>query len=81
MSVVFGLGFITLQTLSYSGYIQVDHEKLKEGIENILDLNEDGIVDGKDAELAKNKIMKVLGYNMPAGGGFGAGFLGGIRSS
>lgn len=80
MSVVFGLGFITLQTLSYSGYIQVDHEKLKEKIENILDLNEDGKVDGDDVELAQKKIMKVLGYNMPAGGGFGAGFLGGIRS-
>ena len=80
MSVAFGLGFITLQTLSYSGYVQVNHEKLKEGIENILDLNDDGKVDGEDVNMAKNKLLSVLSFNMPAGGGFGSGFLGGFRS-
>jgi len=80
MSGVFGLGFITLQTLSYSGYIQLNHEKVKEDIENIMDLNGDGKVDSEDANLVKDKIMKVLGYNMPAGGGFASGFFGGFRS-
>lgn len=79
-AIVFGLGFMTLQTLSYSGYIQVDHQKMKKDIYNNLDFNEDGKVDEKDRDIAVNKVMEVLQFNMPAGGGFAAGFVGGIRS-
>jgi FUN14 domain-containing protein 1 len=79
-AIVFGLGFMTLQTLSYSGYIQVDHEKLKSDLYQNLDLNEDGKVDAEDKNIALDKVMKVLQFNMPAGGGFAAGFVGGIRS-
>jgi uncharacterized membrane protein (Fun14 family) len=44
-----------------------------------LDLNKDGKVDEKDAIFAFNKISDVIGYNMPSGGGFSAGFLLGLR--
>eukprot|EP00542_Grammatophora_oceanica_P017442 CAMPEP_0194029650 /NCGR_PEP_ID=MMETSP0009_2-20130614/3325_1 /TAXON_ID=210454 /ORGANISM="Grammatophora oceanica, Strain CCMP 410" /LENGTH=189 /DNA_ID=CAMNT_0038669379 /DNA_START=66 /DNA_END=635 /DNA_ORIENTATION=+ len=77
---VLGLGFMALQTLSYSGYIQVDHSRLKKDVEGFMDLNKDGKVDAGDAELAKEKLMSVIGFNMPAGGGFGVGFLAGLRS-
>jgi len=80
LSVVVGFGFMTLQTLSYSGYITVDHSKLKEKVENVLDLNNDGKVNKKDANLALDKVKEVLTYNMPGGSGFVAGFLCGFRS-
>jgi uncharacterized membrane protein (Fun14 family) len=79
-SVVFGLGFMGLQTLSYQGYIEVDHNVIKKSVESWLDLNVDGKVDDKDGALAYNKLMEVLTYNLPAGSGFSAGFVGGIRS-
>jgi uncharacterized membrane protein (Fun14 family) len=75
-----GLGFVTLQTLSYQGYIQVDHVKMKKQVLDFFDFNEDGKIDGKDRSVATRKVMEVLQFNLPAGGGFGAGFIGGLRS-
>mmetsp|Transcript_19264 Transcript_19264/g.24837 ORF Transcript_19264/g.24837 Transcript_19264/m.24837 type:complete len:196 (+) Transcript_19264:145-732(+) len=77
---VLGLGFICLQTLGYYGYIKVDHSKLKSDVEGLLDLNNDGKVDAADRAIAQKKIMEVLQHGMPSGGGFAAGFVGGIRS-
>ncbi len=79
-SVVFGLGFVTLQSLSYAGYLKVDHGALKKDVEKVLDLNKDGKVDDKDANIAYNKVMEVLQFNMTGGSGFAAGFVGGMRS-
>ena len=75
-----GLGFVSLQTLSYYGYVKVDHVAIKKDFQNMLDLNEDGKIDGEDGKIAKTKILEVLQFNMPAGGGFVAGFVGGLRS-
>jgi len=58
----------------------VDHGQIKKDFDDFLDLNEDGKVDKEDASLAYNKLMKVLEFNLPAGGGFAAGFAGGLRS-
>ena len=69
-----------LQTLQYYGYIHVDHGKLQADFEKALDLNKDGKVDREDAMIAHGELMKVLQYNLPAGGGFGGGFLAGVRS-
>jgi uncharacterized membrane protein (Fun14 family) len=74
------MGFVVMQTLQYSGYIQVDHGKLRKDVESMFDLDQDGDVDEDDANMAYLKVLSVLQYNMPAGGGFGAGFLGGLRS-
>jgi hypothetical protein len=65
---------------SYMGYVQVDHGRLKEDMEGLLDLNLDGKFDKEDANLLYKKVMKVLAFNLPAGGGFGAGFMGGLRT-
>jgi FUN14 domain-containing protein 1 len=75
-----GMGFVTLQTLQYSGYIQVDHRKLRTDVEKMLDLDKDGTIDHKDATVVYNKLLTILQYNMPGGGGFVAGFVGGLRS-
>mmetsp|Transcript_18666 Transcript_18666/g.24492 ORF Transcript_18666/g.24492 Transcript_18666/m.24492 type:complete len:91 (+) Transcript_18666:318-590(+) len=79
-AVVIGVGFMGLQTLSYSGYIQVDHATIKKDVENFMDLNKDGKVDEEDGKEAMNKLMEVFEYNLPSGSGFGVGFLGGLRS-
>jgi FUN14 domain-containing protein 1 len=79
-AVVLGLGFITLQTLQYSGYIQVDHSKMKKDVEGWMDFNDDGQINAEDGKVGMNQLWKVLEFNMPAGGGFAAGFVGGIRS-
>jgi FUN14 domain-containing protein 1 len=75
-----GTGFVALQSLQYSGYITVDHGAIKKSVEGVMDLNKDGNVDKKDMEQASTKVMEVLQFNMPAGGGFVAGFVGGVRS-
>jgi hypothetical protein len=46
----------------------------------LWDLNKDGKIDREDGKIAKTKILQVLQFNMPAGGGFVAGFLGGLRT-
>lgn len=79
-SIVFGLGFVTLQSLSYAGYVDVNHAALQKNVENALDLNKDGFVDAKDVAQLKEKVMEVLQFGMTGGAGFGAGFVGGFRS-
>lgn len=77
---VLGLGFLVLQTLSYQGYVTVDHNRLKKEVEGYLDFNKDGKIDQADGEIATKKVMEVLQFNLPAGSGFGVGFIGGLRS-
>lgn len=77
---VLGLGFVTLQTLSYYGYVKVDHGQLQKDFHLLLDRNKDGQVDADDGRLIYNDVLKVLQFNIPAGGGFVAGFVGGFRS-
>mmetsp|Transcript_7854 Transcript_7854/g.11535 ORF Transcript_7854/g.11535 Transcript_7854/m.11535 type:complete len:205 (+) Transcript_7854:92-706(+) len=79
-SIVFGMGFITLQSLAYAGYIEVDHGKVKKDVEHLMDLNNDGRIDGKDVDQVVHKIREVLEFNMTGGTGFAAGFFGGLRS-
>lgn len=60
--------------------MQVDHVKIQKQVENMMDLNADGKVDIEDGKLVYEKVLAVAGANLPAGSGFGAGFLGGLRS-
>ncbi len=76
----FGIGFCTLQALSYSGYIKVNYNKIYDDFKKLLDLNNDGKVDKEDGEQLYKKLMEILTYNIPAGSGFGAGFIAGARS-
>mmetsp|Transcript_22058 Transcript_22058/g.20053 ORF Transcript_22058/g.20053 Transcript_22058/m.20053 type:complete len:185 (-) Transcript_22058:29-583(-) len=80
--IAFAVGgvFITVQFLSYHGYMNVNYDKFEKDVEKMFDINQDGKVDDKDATLAYNKINKVLGYHLPTGGGFTAGLIAGFRT-
>ena len=78
-AIVLGMGFMAIQTLAYSGYVEVDHGKLKKDIEGIMDLNKDGKIDKEDLDKASEDIMEVLQFGLPAGAGFGAGFIFGLK--
>eukprot|EP00593_Proboscia_inermis_P011100 CAMPEP_0171302934 /NCGR_PEP_ID=MMETSP0816-20121228/12413_1 /TAXON_ID=420281 /ORGANISM="Proboscia inermis, Strain CCAP1064/1" /LENGTH=228 /DNA_ID=CAMNT_0011781809 /DNA_START=12 /DNA_END=698 /DNA_ORIENTATION=+ len=80
-SFVLGVGFCGLQGLAYAGYIHVDFDKMNKDFSKALDMNEDGVVDELDIRKGYGKIMDVLEFNVPAGSGFGAGFLMGLRTA
>ena len=71
---------MSLQTLAYYGYIQIDHTRFQKDFEKAMDFNKDGKVDKDDAQIAYNKVMEILQYSLPAGSGFGGGFIAGIRT-
>ena len=82
-----GLSFLALQSLAYSGYIDVHHEKLQKQLEEMLDRNKDGVVDGEDIRSVVEEVRKVAGFGLEDNtnlvaktGGFGLGFWGGLRS-
>lgn len=91
-SITLGATFLGLQTLAYHGYIDVHHDKLRKQVEEALDRNNDGIVDGQDIKSILKDVQKVAGFGlseededgtkslMASGGGFGLGFWGGLRS-
>ena len=72
--------YALLQTAAYHGYVTVDHAKISRKFTQVLDANKDGKVDSKDAQDLYGQAMKVLEFNGPSGGGFGAGVLLGLRS-
>ena len=71
---------MALQSLQHMGYVEVNHARMKEDVESILDLNKDGKIDQEDARVGYDRLMEVITLGIPAGGGFGAGFIGGLRS-
>ena len=71
--------FLVTQTLSYYGYLKVDHDLIKEDLERRFDINNDGTIDGIDGQIVYNKFQDVLSYNMPAGSGFIGGLLMGLK--
>eukprot|EP00586_Coscinodiscus_wailesii_P017629 CAMPEP_0172503892 /NCGR_PEP_ID=MMETSP1066-20121228/173430_1 /TAXON_ID=671091 /ORGANISM="Coscinodiscus wailesii, Strain CCMP2513" /LENGTH=209 /DNA_ID=CAMNT_0013279823 /DNA_START=173 /DNA_END=802 /DNA_ORIENTATION=- len=79
-AVSFGMVFCLLQSLSYAGYIDIDYERAEKDLTNILDMNNDGKVDEEDAKELMDKVVEVLSFNLPAGSGFGVGFVGGVRA-
>lgn len=71
---------MSLQALSYYGYINVDHKQLERDFTKAVDLNNDGKIDAEDGKILMDKLLHVLQFNLPSGGGFVAGFYGGLRS-
>lgn len=77
---IFGAGFCMFQSLSYSGYITVNYEKVGKDLSKLLDLDTNGTINERDGKILYDKALDVLGYNIPTGSGFAGGFLVGIRS-
>ena len=71
---------MSLQTLLYYSYIQIDNNKLQQQFEKTMDFNKDGKVDQEDAKIALDKVMSVLQYSLPDGSAFAGGFVAGIRT-
>lgn len=74
-----GLAFGSLQLLSYLGYVELDYKKIEGGVMGALDLDKDGKVNSGDLKELFDRIMKVMGHNLPAGSGFAAGAVVGAR--
>jgi len=69
-----------LQTLAYNGYIEVDWAGAEKEIMRRATNGKSGQVDAKVANELYDKVMEVVGYNIPAGSGFGGGVIVGLRS-
>ena len=73
--------FITMQTLAYHGFMQIDYHKIEKEVSNAVDLNHDGRIDADDLGLAYENLKTIIEYNMPTTAGFGTGLLLGIRDT
>mmetsp|Transcript_39879 Transcript_39879/g.80549 ORF Transcript_39879/g.80549 Transcript_39879/m.80549 type:complete len:168 (-) Transcript_39879:48-551(-) len=79
-TVMFGGIFCLQQALAYKGYIAVNWDKVEKDLTYLLDVNQDGKLDAKDLDHGYAMALKVLQYNAASvTGGFGAGFLVGVR--
>ena len=76
---IFGTGFCLFQTLSYNEYITINYDKVGKDLCELLDLNKDGQFNEADGKELYDKALEVVGFNMPAGSGFAAGFALGLR--
>eukprot|EP01084_Bolivina_argentea_P072901 132328_1 len=76
---VVGLGFCSLQALSYSGIIYLDWKELEKAVQAKLDRNGDGKVDGADLTIMRDEAMEMVQYNIPTECGFASGFILGVR--
>ena len=55
------------------------HGRVLPQVTSVFDRNKDGKIDAEDAKVAFDEIIKVVGFNMPSGGGFSAGLLAGLK--
>ena len=69
-----------LQALGYYGYIDVNWAKVKQDSINVMDADHDGKLTVKDLKIWWGKLRHVCEYNLPGGGGFGAGFMMGLMA-
>eukprot|EP00441_Pelagodinium_beii_P014796 CAMPEP_0197665394 /NCGR_PEP_ID=MMETSP1338-20131121/59201_1 /TAXON_ID=43686 ORGANISM="Pelagodinium beii, Strain RCC1491" /NCGR_SAMPLE_ID=MMETSP1338 /ASSEMBLY_ACC=CAM_ASM_000754 /LENGTH=113 /DNA_ID=CAMNT_0043244187 /DNA_START=191 /DNA_END=532 /DNA_ORIENTATION=- len=79
-AVIVGGIFCLQQGLAYQGYVTVNWDKIEKDFKEVLDLNKDGKVDAKDLNSGYLQTLKILQSNTAGlSGGFGAGFLLGVR--
>eukprot|EP01134_Creolimax_fragrantissima_P004919 CFRG4919T1 len=78
--VVAGIVFMGFQSAAYGGYVTVNWAKVEHDIMKQLDVNDDGVVDSRDAKVVMTKLFIILTSNMAgAVAGFTGGFLYGAR--
>ncbi|GBF88900.1 hypothetical protein Rsub_01399 [Raphidocelis subcapitata] len=74
-----GLGFVSLQVLTYSGIVTVNWTKVHEVAGRVLDATGDGKLDADDYRRVLKQGLVVLSQGLPSTSGFLAGFLLGLR--
>lgn len=75
-----GGAFITVQLLRYYGYIDTVHwERMNAQLVRTLDADGDGRITTADLKVHFNRLVDVLGFELPAGAAFGAAFFLGLR--
>eukprot|EP00588_Corethron_pennatum_P008510 CAMPEP_0194266100 /NCGR_PEP_ID=MMETSP0169-20130528/1123_1 /TAXON_ID=218684 /ORGANISM="Corethron pennatum, Strain L29A3" /LENGTH=130 /DNA_ID=CAMNT_0039006711 /DNA_START=106 /DNA_END=501 /DNA_ORIENTATION=+ len=80
LAIAVGFAYIAVQSVSYSGYVDVDWVKIQKDIKTQIDLDNDGKITTKDLKLYWLKIKSLLTHKIPSAGGFSAGFLYGLSS-
>jgi len=72
-AVLVGVSFLSLQVLSYYGYLHLNWDKCGHEMQRYMDANKDEI--NKNT----NKFQRMVTWGLPGGCGFGTGFLFGLR--
>lgn len=80
LSIVLGMGFILVQSAVYTGYIEVDWDKVQKDAVEKIDATGDGKLDTNDLQAYWKKVKKILTHKVPSAGGFSLGFLYGLQS-
>jgi uncharacterized membrane protein (Fun14 family) len=80
MAFIIGVGFVSLQTAAYYGYLTVEWNKIASDAVKQVDTNQNGSIDAEDLKVYWAKLKKILTANVPSSGGFSLGFLWGVRS-
>jgi len=80
LAVVIGVGFIGIQSAVATGYIKVDWDKMSNDVVMKIDTSGDGKLDVDDAKEYWRRLRKMLTNRIPGAGGFGLGFLWGVKS-
>lgn len=79
MMLVVGLGFVWLQLLASSGYIQVNWVKVEHKFKQQFDLDNDGKVTMNDAKHGFRAIIEMLTRNFQFKSTFAGGFFLGFK--
>lgn len=82
-ALTFGIGFIGIQLARHYGVVEDKHlpdlSTLDRTIKTHLDTDGDGKVTSKDLNVIANRVLRMLGANVPAASGFGIAFLLGLQ--
>ncbi|KAJ3248871.1 hypothetical protein HDU78_009388 [Chytriomyces hyalinus] len=70
-----GLGFMSLQALTYTGVVKVDWQKIESKISSGLDVDGDGKLTPNDFKSAGLRFIHNLSTDLPSAGGFAGGFF------
>mmetsp|Transcript_17067 Transcript_17067/g.21267 ORF Transcript_17067/g.21267 Transcript_17067/m.21267 type:complete len:154 (+) Transcript_17067:96-557(+) len=75
-----GVVFIGVQSAVYTGYVDVDWDKVKEDVIEEIDTDGDGEITTSDFLTYWRKLKKILTNKVPSASGFSLGFLYGLDS-
>ena len=74
-----GALFGTMQGLQHLGWVEMKYDVIEADVERYLDVDGDGQLTMSDLDVLQKRTLIWLQAGVPAGSGFGAGFLLGLR--